>query len=826
MKHMNIVKKIMVVVLCMAITITGGNVTGATQNEKDVILNNKKSAQDEIRIELLSDTALTKCKDYTTAYVYYDVFDQNGNSIRESVQIMWTSSPNTIYDNRKLGRLEIKNTEGEFRYGNQIYLVGAEPQSGASVSWQLQVGLEHCVDTLDFAGVNTLDINKNAIQTKQNVLGEDFITGSSDYYLLFRCKDRNGCFMDANEVLQDMERSETDVISFSSSNPLLVKIQSDAVKLFTVDTTDYLGVKLIPGDLIGYNGNQSTITVISGYTGAKSSFTLTVSSGTSCETPNPTAVPTVMPTEMPTSTPEMAPTITPEPTERPTTPPTQTVYPSVFPNAQSYTLGTTQYGSITEDGDDKHFYQFSLPSSGKIDISGLAYMRSLQIGLYDEDGNEIWDSDQYWKWNSTTETIVIDESVFLTGGIYYLGMEKNWGHYGNYSFNLVHTATNESFGESNGGSNNSIALASFVETVGRQYIGQIAQNDTKDFYCFTLFKSGTVNLTSTFYNMQYVQLALYDESGVELLRRNPQWNNTTREIVVNEDIHLTKGTYYLSITEEYNQYGKYDFSLKYASANESFEEINAGSNNGIGQASNIGMEKKYRGQIAINDEKDFYKFSVSSSNVVLMLHAEMEYLKIYIYDTMGNEIKSYYESSNNATEAIDCSEEIVLSQGTYYLAITRDGDNCGNYDFSLEKLTSANCDHDFDSKWHDATHFTRGFREYVCSKCGYSYYDDYSEKLTLGQGYISSSTYAGKKKIYLYWSTVYKASGYQIRYSTDKSFKRNVIKKNIKGQSSHYLKISKLSAKKKYYIQVRPYIKKGSEVAYGKWSSKKCIKTK
>lgn len=84
----------------------------------------------------------------------------------------------------------------------------------------------------------------------------------------------------------------------------------------------------------------------------------------------------------------------------------------------------------------------------------------------------------------------------------------------------------------------------------------------------------------------------------------------------------------------------------------------------------------------------------------------------------------------------------------------------------------------------------------------------------------------GKGKLYLSWSTVTDAAGYQIRYSTDKSFKTGVVVKKVSGQSVSSKTISKLARKKKFYVQVRPYIKSGGKTAYGKWSVKVALKTK
>lgn len=75
---------------------------------------------------------------------------------------------------------------------------------------------------------------------------------------------------------------------------------------------------------------------------------------------------------------------------------------------------------------------------------------------------------------------------------------------------------------------------------------------------------------------------------------------------------------------------------------------------------------------------------------------------------------------------------------------------------------------------------------------------------------------ASLKKIKIGWDKVSSVSGYQIKYSTKKSFKKAVKKKTIKGNKSS-VTIKKLKYKT-YYFKVRAYkMSKGKKV-YGAWS--------
>ena len=67
-------------------------------------------------------------------------------------------------------------------------------------------------------------------------------------------------------------------------------------------------------------------------------------------------------------------------------------------------------------------------------------------------------------------------------------------------------------------------------------------------------------------------------------------------------------------------------------------------------------------------------------------------------------------------------------------------------------------------------------------------------------------------------------SGYQIRYSKKSSMASS--KYTTAGKTSTGKTIKSLSAKTKYYVQVRNYMKKGGTTYYSKWSSMKTVKTK
>ena len=88
-----------------------------------------------------------------------------------------------------------------------------------------------------------------------------------------------------------------------------------------------------------------------------------------------------------------------------------------------------------------------------------------------------------------------------------------------------------------------------------------------------------------------------------------------------------------------------------------------------------------------------------------------------------------------------------------------------------------------------------------------------------------TSVKAGKKKMDLKWSYYNKeADGCQIQYSQDKNLKKNV--KTIKTKKITSKKITKLKAKKKYYVRMRTYKKVKGKTYVSSWTKVKAVKIK
>ena len=99
------------------------------------------------------------------------------------------------------------------------------------------------------------------------------------------------------------------------------------------------------------------------------------------------------------------------------------------------------------------------------------------------------------------------------------------------------------------------------------------------------------------------------------------------------------------------------------------------------------------------------------------------------------------------------------------------------------------------------------------------------------KGTTISGVKAKKKAFSVSWKKQAKqTSGYQIQYAVDAKFKKSVVTKNVNNTKKVKLDVTKLKAKKKYYIRVRTYktvkVNGKSKKIYSGWSKVKAVTTK
>lgn len=317
---------------------------------------------------------------------------------------------------------------------------------------------------------------------------------------------------------------------------------------------------------------------------------------------------------------------------------------------------------------------------------------------------------------------------------------------------------------------------------------ELSTSDRKRYYKFSLSEACVLTVGTNASDMDFI---IYDKSRTAVYNKTYIWSTTIM-------IYLTGGDYYLG-TETTNPYTMF---VSVDSLGESFKETYDISNDTMATSSEITVGKQYKGVLAQNDDKDYYKFTLTdpSNLTVNITNATDDYLKYSIYDSLGNQ--SYYNSVSGKAD-----DTIQLAAGTYYLAITKDDYRIkaiGSYNFSLsavkivEKPSTTTVNKPATTK----TRITK------------------PKKVT-----IKSMKNKAHRKIIVKWKKLCGVSGYKLQFSNKKNFKKIIMsgKYSSRTSSASYVNAKK---KKTYYVRVRAYIKNGSRTYYGDWSKTKKIKVK
>lgn len=237
------------------------------------VVENEKVAE----IKILNDVALTgdsapnaatpKVRDL--AYIYYDVVNQYGESLKNSASITWTvSSDQNPQINKAAGRITAKTTAtGGYVYGSSIYVTGVYNKTGVTVQKELKIGMTQNLDTVKSCGFLKMT-DKNTILDK---LPANFQSGQ--YVLLYQAFDQNGNQLANSHNGAEMNTGETGspAVTFISDNVLLVKNTFKDAPDYTIDGVEYNAVYIEPGQYVD-KGGEVNITAIANNTGNKTTM--------------------------------------------------------------------------------------------------------------------------------------------------------------------------------------------------------------------------------------------------------------------------------------------------------------------------------------------------------------------------------------------------------------------------------------------------------------------------------------------------------------------------------------------------------------------------
>lgn len=206
--------------------------------------------------------------------------------------------------------------------------------------------------------------------------------------------------------------------------------------------------------------------------------------------------------------------------------------------------------SIAEDmsmDDNVRYYKFSVSEASELIVRGKAIDYYATISIYDAANTEIY------KRGGNSQ---FSDSIFVTGGSYYLKMECS----GNISFIVTSNALQESFRETQDNNNDTLSNAAPIE-LKKKYKGVLASNDDIDYYKFSVPSVGKVNFNLTNATDGNLKYAIYDNS-TNMVASDEVYSNQKGT----KEIKLTAGSYYLAVTKADSNrggVGSYNFNMDF-----------------------------------------------------------------------------------------------------------------------------------------------------------------------------------------------------------------------------------------------------------------------
>lgn len=147
--------------------------------------------------------------------------------------------------------------------------------------------------------------------------------------------------------------------------------------------------------------------------------------------------------------------------------------------ANEVVLGQYYGGELGENGakDDTSTYTFTLNDAGAVTINqNVRNKKSAYATLYNEDGNYV--------------CRLSDSAMYLSAGIYYIVFVNYGTSPCEYTLSVTTQASGESFKETVGKGNDTLATASPI-AVNTQYTGQVDITDENDWYKFVIPSRGS-----------------------------------------------------------------------------------------------------------------------------------------------------------------------------------------------------------------------------------------------------------------------------------------------------------------------------------------------
>ena len=464
--------------------------------------------------------------------------------------------------------------------------------------------------------------------------------------------------------------------------------------------------------------------------------------------------------------------------------------------AQSINAGEKYTGSLYCAG-DVDWFKFS-----SLDYFNVVFGLNMEYAIAsptEEWSITVYDSNLNAIYSFTTANIHTTATLPFTGTVYVkvCAQNKYRDDMNNIYYDLTANTKTDTLWESE---YNDTSASANVISQGKKYNGNLYVANDVDFYKF----KSTTNAFKISFDIDLNEVSVDEvEQGwkisvfpVDSASAIASYSVSTIGSFKTQTLSYPKGKQYFIKVEAVNPYSgnapvyqTYHISVVDATNSKNWEVENGGTD--FKSATSIADSKAYYGNIGYSADKDYFKYSVLAAGKVKINFSRID----SELDGKGFKYELKKPSgvtvvSNTVNDVTSASSTVTLAKGTYYLVVSAVS-NAFNYapDSSV----------------------------------------DYNVKLTfttLSTPTLSKVAQNGAKTLKATWKQSADVTGYELQYSTVKTFKSSVKSAKIKSNKTVYYNIKKLAAKKAYYVRIRTYKTMNGKTYYSNWTSAKSAKTK
>ena len=438
---------------------------------------------------------------------------------------------------------------------------------------------------------------------------------------------------------------------------------------------------------------------------------------------------------------------------------------SSFSTAASLSANKVVEGTISSSS--PYYYKFTI-DSGYSKMIICTIQGSKTATLYDCNQNLIGSC------SSASSSSTGTKEYYLLGGTYYI---KVSGANGGYNISRYYTNSRETVAETQTNRHDTFADAAQMN-LNKLSVGQLGYKDTADAFIFEVPHKGTINVSKFFVSgdESVIKGQFYGYNGTSEGSSFSTANGS-------DDVYsmtISEGTHYVIFS---GGTGKYYYNLSYS---------------------------------ALDSEHVYGQWSVVTAATC---------------DQAGTKQRSCSKCGKTQTETIPPAHVFGDWKTTKEATCTEAGSKereCTMCHLSETAVIEAG--HKWDSGYtvdKKATYAAAGSKSIHCSACDAKKPGTVVSipKLKVATPAVSKPK-AIRKGFTIKWKKVSVATGYEVQYALNSKFTKSKKTVKIKKAATVSKKVTKLKAKKKYYVRVRAYKVVSGKTYYSTWCKAKTVKTK